>query len=150
DEMRAETGRRSGEEPFDYVLAYLVNMDEPGLVVLPTHRLLRELPVATRTLLERLRGCFRVEEVPHSVSRSGFVSLLRCGAGERRIGMVLRGEDRLFVLATRDGENDERLAGSTALRRLDVTLLHGLVLEGPGSILGLDAHHEAEAQRLIY
>jgi uncharacterized protein (DUF1015 family) len=150
DEMRAETGRRSGEEPFDYVLAYLVNMDEPGLVVLPTHRLLRELPVAARTLVERLRGCFRVEEVPRSAGRSGFISRLRCGAGERRIGMVLSGEDRFFVLATRDGESDERLAGSTALRRLDVTLLHGLVLEGPASILALDVHHEAEAGRLVY
>src|SRR5207244_12230891 len=64
--------------------------------------------------------------------------------------MVLRGEDRFFVLATRDGENDSRLAGSTALRRLDVTLLHGLVLEGRSSVLGLDAHHEAEAGRLVY
>ena len=64
--------------------------------------------------------------------------------------MVLRGEDRFFVLATRDGENDERLAGSGALRRLDVTLLHGLVLEGPTSVLALDAHHEAEAGRLVY
>ena len=149
-EMRGETGRRGGEEPFDYVLAYLVNMDEPGLVVLPTHRLLRELPIAARPLVERLRSRFRVEEVPRSAGRSAFVARLRCGAGERRIGVVLRGEDRFFVLATRDGENDERLAGSTALRRLDVTLLHGLVLEGPGSILALDAHHEAEAGRLVY
>jgi uncharacterized protein (DUF1015 family) len=150
DEMRAETGRRSGEEAFDYVLAYLVNMDEPGLVVLPTHRLLRELPTAARPLVERLRSCFLVEEVLRSAGRSEFVARLRCAAGERRIGMVLRGEDRFFVLATRDGENDERLAGSTALRRLDVTLLHGLVLEGPASILALDAHHEAEAGRLVY
>lgn len=150
DEMRGETGRRGGEEPFDYVLAYLVNMDEPGLVVLPTHRLLRELPIAARPLVERLRSRFRVEEVPRSAGRSAFVARLRCGAGERRIGVVLRGEDRFFVLTTRDGENDERLAGSTALRRLDVTLLHGLVLEGPGSILALDAHHEAEAGRLVY
>ena len=57
--------------------------------------------------------------------------------GRRRL---LRGRDPYLVLATRDGENDARLAGSTALRRLDVTLLHGLVLEGPESILGLDEY----------
>jgi uncharacterized protein (DUF1015 family) len=150
DEMRGETGRALGEEPFDYVLAYLVNMDEPGLVVLPTHRLLRELPTGAQPLIERLRSCFRVEDVPRSAGRSEFFARLRCTPGERRIGMVLRGEDRFFVLATRDGENDERLAGSRALRRLDVTLLHGLVLEGTASILALDAHHEAEAGRLVY
>jgi len=30
DEMRAWTGKRGGDEPFDYVLAFLVNMEEPG------------------------------------------------------------------------------------------------------------------------
>ena len=150
DEMRAETGRTGGDEPFDYVLAYLVNMDEPGLSVLPTHRLLRELPIASVPLLERLRILFRVEPVARSAGREAFFEHLRAEAGERRIGALLRGHDSFFVLRTRDGDNDSRLAGSLALRRLDVTLLHGLVLEGERSILGLDAHHEAETGRLVY
>jgi uncharacterized protein (DUF1015 family) len=150
DEMREATGRRDGRQPFDYVLAYLVNIDEPGLIVLPTHRLLRELPIAPPALVARLRHCFRVEEVSRAAGPDELVGRLRCGPGERRIGVVLRGEDRFFVLAARDGENDERFSGSTALRRLDVTLLHGLVLEGSSSILALDAHHEAELGRLVY
>ena len=150
DEMRAETGRRSGEEPFDFVLAYLVNMDEPGLVVLPTHRLLRELSMPPTELIARLRGFFRIEEVPRTAGAEGLVDRMRPAAGERRIGIALRGEPRFFVLVARDGDNDARLRGSTALRRLDVTLLHGLVLEGSDSVLGLDAHREAEAGRLSY
>jgi uncharacterized protein (DUF1015 family) len=146
DERRAETGRADGRQPFDYVLAYLVNMEEPGLVVLPTHRLLRELPVAPRDLVARLRERFRVEET----AAGSLAAALRPAEGERRIGLALRGEPRALVLVTRDGENDARLSGSTALRRLDVTLLHGLVLEGPSSILRLDAHREAEAGRLVY
>jgi uncharacterized protein (DUF1015 family) len=150
DERREETGRRTGEEPFDYVLAYLVNMDEPGLVVLPTHRLLRDLPMEPAGLVERLRACFRVEEVARSSGARGLVDRMKPPASERRIGVVLRGEPFFFVLAARDGDNDARLSGSTALRRLDVTLLHGLVLEGETSILGLDAHREAEAGRWSY
>jgi len=151
DEMRDETGRRSGDEPFDYVLAYLVNMAEPGLVVLPTHRLLGSLDLAVEALLERLRACFRVEESPKADGASAFLRKLGPrDANERRIGIALRGEAPFFVLATRDGENDHRLAGSAARRHLDVSLLHGLILEGPGSILGLDAHREAEAGRLVY
>jgi uncharacterized protein (DUF1015 family) len=150
DELRAETGRGGGEEPFDFVLACLVNMDEPGLVVLPTHRLLRELAIEPARLVERLQGSFRIEEVPRGVGAQGLVARMKPAAGERRIGAVLRGERTFFVLAARDGDNDARLSGSTALRRLDVTLLHGLVLEGPGSILGLDAHREAEAGRWSY
>ncbi|MBI2962268.1 MAG: DUF1015 domain-containing protein [Deltaproteobacteria bacterium] len=150
DDMRQETGRRGGEEPFDYVLAFLVNMDEPGLVVLPTHRLLRRLPIAAPSLLDRLRASFRVEAVARSAGRGAFLERRRPRAGERRLGVALRGEDSWFVLVARDGDNDARLAGSTALRRLDVTLLHGLVLEGAASILGLDAHREAEAGGLVY
>jgi uncharacterized protein (DUF1015 family) len=150
DEMRAETGRAGGEEPFDYVLAYLVNMEEPGLLVLPTHRLLRELPIAASALLERLRPLFRVEPVPRSAGRGALLERLRPEAGERRIGVALGDSDSFFVLRTRDGDNDPRLEGSLALRRLDVTLLHGLILEGEKSLLGLDAHREAEAGRLVY
>jgi uncharacterized protein (DUF1015 family) len=149
DELRAETGRRSGE-PFDYVLAYLVNMAEPGLVVLPTHRMLRELSIKPAELVSRLRDYFRIEEVARASGARGIVERMRPAAGERRIGVVLRGEPCFFVLVARNGENDARLSRSTALRRLDVTLLHGLVLEGPGSILGLDAHREAEAGRWTY
>jgi uncharacterized protein (DUF1015 family) len=150
DERRAETGRQSGEEPFDDVLAFLVNMDEPGLVVLPTHRLLHELPIDPADFVERLRRCFRVEEVARAAGARGLVERMRPAAGERRIGVVLRGEPHFLVLVARDGDNDGRLSGSTALRRLDVTLLHSLILEGPKSILGLDAHREVEAGRLSY
>jgi uncharacterized protein (DUF1015 family) len=150
DERRAETGHRAGSEPFDYVLAFLVNMDEPGLVVLPTHRLLRELPIEATELVERAGRYFRVEEVARAAGAQGLVERMKAAPGERRIGVVLRGERHFFVLVAREGENDARLSGSTALRRLDVTLLHGLVLEGETSILGLDAHREAEAGRWSY
>jgi uncharacterized protein (DUF1015 family) len=150
DEMRAETGRKGGDEPFDYVLAYLVNMDEPGLVVLPTHRLLRELPIPATSLREGLRTMFRVGDVSIDSSGDELLRAIRPGPGARRIGVVLRDVPTALVLETMDGENDSRLTGSLALRRLDVTLLHGLVLEGATSVLGLDAHREAEAGRLVY
>jgi uncharacterized protein (DUF1015 family) len=150
DEMRSETGPRDGHEPFDFVLAFLVNIEEPGLLVLPTHRLLRELSIAPSDLVVRLGERFAIEEVPRTSGGARFFDALCPRPGERRIGVVLRGENRRLVLVTRDGENDSRLRGSTALRRLDVTLLHGLVLEGSASILGIDAHHEAEAGRLVY
>jgi uncharacterized protein (DUF1015 family) len=151
DEMREQSGRRSGEEPFDYVLAFLSNMDEPGLVVLPTHRLLRDLALPPGRFAERLGTFFRMEEIPRARGAGPFLeSVKRPAPGERRIGVVLRDLDRFLVLATQDGDNDARLVGSTALRRLDVTLLHGLALEGGSSLLGLDAHEEAERGRLVY
>src|SRR5262249_2416078 len=45
EERAAAQKHRSGDEPFDYVLAYLTNVWEERVVILPTHRLLREGPL---------------------------------------------------------------------------------------------------------
>jgi uncharacterized protein (DUF1015 family) len=144
DERRAATGLTDGRQPFDYVLAFLCNAAEPGLVVFPTHRLVKTTHVPPDTLVEKLRALFAIEEPS---DRSAFLAALHGAAeGERRLGVALS-SGRLLVLRTRDGEHDAKLSGSTALRRLDVKLLHGLVLE---PILKIDAHEEAERGNLAY
>ena len=151
DERRKETGRDGGDEPFDYVLAFLANTEEPGLVVLPTHRVFREILINSPELIAGLADRFRVSEIPCSEGVGVLIEAVRgAGEGERRIGVSLRDHDRFLVLSARDGEHDARLHGPTALRRLDVSLLHGLVLEGEESLLALDVHDEAEAGRLVY
>jgi uncharacterized protein (DUF1015 family) len=53
NEMRARFPEAPGNAAFNYVLALLVNADDPGLVILPTHRLLR-LGAEDQVVLERL------------------------------------------------------------------------------------------------
>ncbi|MBN1852827.1 MAG: DUF1015 domain-containing protein [Pirellulales bacterium] len=49
------------DHPANYVLMNCVSMNDPGLVVLPTHRLFRGLPPITAVqLAERLGACFHV------------------------------------------------------------------------------------------
>jgi uncharacterized protein (DUF1015 family) len=145
DEMRAETGQRDGRQPFDWVLAYLCNAMEPGLAVLPTHRLLRTIAVEPGDLVAELAKLFTVEE---HADRGRFLDALHTVApGTRRLGLVLHDRAGFVVLETKDGTHDSRLSGSTPLRRLDVTLLHGLVLE---PILGVDVHAAAERGDLAY
>jgi uncharacterized protein (DUF1015 family) len=151
DERRAETGRSGGDEPFDYLLAFLANLDEPGLTILPTHRLLRDLVVPAGELAEKLRLSFRTEAVPRSAGTDALLAALRrVEPGERRIAAVFRDLREFLVVRFREGEEDRRIARAPALRRLDVSLLHDLVLEGEQSLLGLDARREAEAGRLVY
>ena len=52
-EMGEKTGRNPDEEPWGKILVYLVPVESPGLLVLPTHRVLICLPDGW---LERLRG----------------------------------------------------------------------------------------------
>jgi uncharacterized protein (DUF1015 family) len=116
---------------FDYVMTFLVEMDDPGLVLLPTHRLVRSgVPEATelRRLLERY---FRIEST----------SLDEADALEHhQIGVVLPGGEawRLTLaderaLARLDNEH------SDAWRDLDVVLLHRLVFQ---ELLRLDEHEQ--------
>ena len=40
DEMREATARKDGKQPFDYMMMFLTNAEQDGLVILPTHRAL--------------------------------------------------------------------------------------------------------------
>jgi uncharacterized protein (DUF1015 family) len=44
----------TGAENFNYVLMYLCSLEDPGLVILPTHRVLKERPEGDLSLFNRL------------------------------------------------------------------------------------------------
>ena len=108
-----------------HVLAYLADMHDAGLVILPTHRLVPgPLPLAPAALADRLGEGFVVEPRPLERPR---------GAGE--IDCILA--DRQLRLRPRPGlvAALERLPAP--LRSLDVTLFQRGILE---PILGLETH----------
>ena len=109
---------QQGNEAAGYVLAYLANMEEEGVVILPTHRLVPgPLSLEPAVLEARLRERFTVEPLPAVGRRSP--GEIDCLLPHRRVRLRARPE------AT------ARLAHlPPALRTLDVSLLHGLVL-GP-------------------
>jgi len=121
-----------GNEAAEYVLAYLANMEEEGVVILPTHRLVRgPLRVDGPTLEARLREAFALEPLDPRRRRS---------AGE--IDCVL--PDR--PLRLRAGPAARARLGDLppVLRELEVELLRRAILE---PILGagaeeLDFTHE--------
>jgi uncharacterized protein (DUF1015 family) len=99
------------------ILAFISNMEEEGLLVLPTHRLLRvPLRLAPAALEERLRECFAVEPLDAGTPRPA-------GA----IDVVLR--DRRLRLRAREGATACLAHLPPEVRRLDVALLHGAILE---------------------
>ncbi len=124
DEMRAarpETGR---DAPFEFVLTYLANSEEPGLVVLPTHRLLPGAAAGeVRQALATLEDIFQVTSYPHP-ERDTFVADIERGGGQ--IGCVLA--DTLLLLTLRAAGASRLAAYSAATRRLAVVLLHELVM----------------------
>lgn len=120
----------------DYVMTFLVEMEDPGLVVFPTHRLLRAPVPALPELRSALERYFRVEEVA-----TGQVDAV----SHHQIGVLFSG-GTAWRLTLQDSEALDRLdrEHSAAWRDLDVVLLHRLVLQ---EVLGLPEHADITYSR---
>ena len=141
-----ENGTAKGGE--DYVMMMLVDMEHPGLVVLPTHRLVRDLASFDRNvLLDSCREYFDVTaESDITIAEAKLRELY--DAGEKAFAFY-SGGDGYDLLVLRDKRILDTLLPekSEASRNLDVTVLHKLVLE---KIFGIDAENMAKQINLTY
>jgi uncharacterized protein (DUF1015 family) len=143
---RAYRDEVGGEGPQNYTLMALTGLDDPGLTVFPTHRLLSGFasdPARRERLLAGLEELFEVTEIPRSEldpaaeEGVGVFGLFDAADGSAR---------RLRLRGT--AELDRRLAGKPeAYRRLDSAILETLVLEG---LAGLGEEDITERRGLEY
>lgn len=157
NEIREKGGSSETEAPYDYVMMYFANMDEPGLTVLPTHRLLYNLP-PTRLegiLVDRLSTHFILRHFYFSsggepVARQQLLDAMkRAISGEHLIGMYIHGDNRYTLLALKDEAvlQDRPSDKPLEWRRLDVAILQSLILE---DILGLSEESLKRQENLSY
>lgn len=140
DERRA-AGDRDPDAPHDFLLVYLCSMDDPGLVVLPTHRLWQR--AFADAALARAAEHFSFEEADAT-------TVLARLAAAREPGCIgVRTPSRTGVLRLRDlGAVDRALATIHPLiRHLDVTVLDGFLL---GHVLGVDCVRAGQDGELLY
>lgn len=129
NERRASNGNNP-HAPYERVMMTFVNMDSPGLVILPTHRVVFGLENFTLgDFIYRVRQWFRVEELG-KLDVAAAVQRLR-EAGEDRTALLAFTAQSSFLLKAKDGLYSDLLDGlSERQRALDVVKLHKLVLEG--------------------
>ena len=117
-----------GEGPHRYVLMCLVALQDPGLTVFPTHRLVRGLAAAKQeALANALRSNFEIE-------RLGSTTELAPGPGDAvRIGYIDSHFREPFMLTLKDGAIADAALPDHAppYRRLDTAVLEALILKGP-------------------
>jgi uncharacterized protein (DUF1015 family) len=137
----AEEVEAAGEPPNDehrYILMCLVALEDPGLTVFPTHRLVNRLDDARRAALaEALERDFEIAEVPiEQIAPSP-------GAGPLELGYFKRGDERAYRLKLKDQKiADDALAGhSEAYRHLDTGILETLLLKGALGLGDEDISH---------
>jgi uncharacterized protein (DUF1015 family) len=105
---RAEDGNPAQARGYDYVMMTLVAFNDPGLVILPTHRVVRRLPAAAiASFAARASETFDVREVASRDVASRDVASIDalCAAvaerGRGAIGVALKGDRALRVLRLR-------------------------------------------------
>ncbi|NLE74149.1 MAG: DUF1015 domain-containing protein [Actinobacteria bacterium] len=140
DTKRAATADEIDDAPYEYVLAYLVNMSDPGLAIFGTHRLLHDIPRAVlATLPHCLTPYFAVEQVADSSTEAGpalraFLERQQEHSSTAESTPTVFG---LYIADTKDAYGlvlrpDAALLGhaaSAVSRVLDVTVLQEVVLE---------------------
>ncbi|MBI4711661.1 MAG: DUF1015 domain-containing protein [Candidatus Omnitrophica bacterium] len=92
--------------PFDYMYMALVSFDDPGFIVLPTHRIVTQLGMSGGDAIRRLGEYFKVEEV--SLAKLKEMTLSHDQEG-RTFGMVL--PEGCFLLTMIDKEKAKERMG---------------------------------------
>ena len=140
---RYETARVYAEEvggdgEHRYVLMCLVALQDEGLTVFPTHRLIRDTTPRTQEALgSTLRELFTVEEIDQADLRPPD------GEGPLTMGYIDSFFKRGFRLVLKDQASADRaLEGMPeAYRHLDTAVLEALVLNGPLGLSEDDISH---------
>jgi len=142
-DQRRALGETDADAPHNFVLMYLCPMDDPGLVILPTHRVWRgPLPA---DWLARVAEHFETERVPAAAVFARLADENRPGS----LALHRAEETALLHLRARDrGAVDRLLAGMhPVIRSLDVSLLDGFLL---GDVLGIDCVRAGQDGVLAY
>jgi uncharacterized protein (DUF1015 family) len=149
NESRAAAGAGSHPQaPFEYVMLTFVNLNNPGLLVLPTHRVAHSLAsFDVEDFRTSSRTYFEVEEIDPALDAVRASTVLR-DHGRAGTALLAVTTNRAFVLHKPRSAGSQFLVGlSTRQQSLDVVQLHKCLLEG---VLKLSEESIRNQQNLSY
>jgi uncharacterized protein (DUF1015 family) len=135
NERRAAAGSSDPNAPYEFVMMTLIPMESPGLVILPTHRIVHGLPAFDRErMLEDAGRLFDITRIDiRSETRSATTLLSEAGAHCTAFVAVTR-QGPYLMRAKRTPINEALEGVSSQQRELDVVQLHRILLQ---QILGI-------------
>ena len=143
DKIKKRLGILTGEEDFNYIMAYFTNTESRGLSILPIHRLVR---LDSKLDINNLKGLFLeyldVEEVK---DKTRFFFLMeKAGRTEHVLGIYK--DKKYWLLRLKNIKLLDRMIvdKSIGFRSLDVSILNYIVLK---KILGVNLENK---EKLIF
>lgn len=141
--------------PAHFVMMYLSSLEDPGLVILPAHRLLKEVPPqAMAAFIDKASAHFDVKRFAfqpgnEATAQSAFMDCLERRRMHHAFGVCIAGDPAFYCLRLKPGAM-ERLFGDElppALIDLDVTVVTRLALM---ELLGYDQDRLDDETRIDY
>ena len=136
-------------EKAQHILAFSVEMDDPGLVVLPTHRILKDIEkFDENSVVESLYKYFDVNKIYSENVVETAQKLLEENENLTAFAFYT-GSDYFYLLTLKDNDVMKSILTdkSSAYCELDVSVLHTLILD---RIFNIDMVNMANQKNLVY
>ena len=120
-----------GASPYEFVMMTFVNMNSPGLLILPTHRLVHGLAsFSEEKFRNSARAFFDIDEVDAALDARSATAILRESA-RAGTSILAVAANRAFLLHHPNPNATEQIFAGFSLRQeaLDVVQLHKCLLE---------------------
>ncbi|HIW56931.1 MAG TPA: DUF1015 domain-containing protein [Firmicutes bacterium] len=150
-ERRAEDGSEPGSMPYDYTMMMLVSMDDSGLFVFPTHRMIKGIDNFSELMVVgMMTDQFLVSKV--HFTEGDYAEIITdklSGNVDDHLFAFYTGEEYYYLLKLKDISimDDYVKDRSDTYKSLDVTILHKLILE---QYFGIDSEKLKEQSKVVY
>ena len=145
------TPKNNGNIPSDYVMMMCVPMEDPGLQILPTHRLVRNInDFEPEKIRKSLNEIFEICDIGSDCSAEILMHKLGEDAHKHKLAMYIdEGERKFYILTLRDEKLlDQILTGEYAeWRSIDTGILHGVIFD---RVLGIQAKNISKSESVKY
>ncbi|MBS3757028.1 MAG: DUF1015 domain-containing protein [Desulfobacterales bacterium] len=147
----------SPEHPANFIMMYLCSIEDPGLIILPTHRLLTSVSAAQRnTFVSKANQHFDVQtfafgdnnpDQEKSQARSKLLTTMRAETDKHIIGGYIKGYPEFYAFTLKPDVMRQKFNSEIEepLRELDVTVLTRIILT---ELLEFD-HKDLDDETLI-
>ena len=140
--LSTQASNFNGNHPANYVMMYLCSMEDSGLIILPAHRMLNEVPVEKReSLIQKAKKYFEIITIPYNGNSkenlSQFISILKSNASKHCIGVCMKDCQELHLFTLKPGIMENMFGDELpeVIRNIDVTVLTRLIFM---ELLGFD------------
>jgi uncharacterized protein (DUF1015 family) len=124
------------QHPANFIMMYLASMADPGLIILPTHRMLNRVnPMAAEAFGARAEEFFNLRRFPFQrenieAVQTNFIGKLERSAGQNSIGALFKGRPEFLLLGLKPGVMAHYFGREEApeVNALDVTVLTRVIL----------------------